>query len=67
MPNFKIVSPEPNDITKTFETVVNATTAANAKKWLRWLYCLYNNGKPLRLQCWHTNEDAKHYADMQDL
>lgn len=55
--NFKLIAPEPHEPSETFETVVRSRSLAEAKKYLRWLHNLYNNGKPLKIEGWPTNED----------
>ena len=55
--NFKIFFPEPHEPETISYLVVRANSANEAKKYLRWLHCLYNNGKPLKLTAIPTNED----------
>lgn len=62
MPNFLIIAPEPHELTETFQTVVRAKNKSHARKYIVWLHCLYNNGKPLPVKIYPTCEDEKEDA-----
>lgn len=62
MPNFKIISPEPSDLNLSFEKIIRAKNATQAKRFAIWLDCLYLNGKPLPVKVYPTCEDESYDA-----
>lgn len=62
MPNFMIIAPEPKEPTASFQTVVRAKNATQAKRYIIWLHCLYNNCKALKVNVYPTCEDELHDA-----
>ena len=61
--NYKITGKEPHEPDKEFTSIVEARNEQHAKKYLRWLHCLYRDNKPIRLTAMPTNEDAQYFAD----